>query len=295
MMFSVVICTYNRAEIVPVAIESALAQTFTDFELIVVNDGSADDTAEVIARYAADDDRVRAVNRVNGGLSAARNTGLAEATGRFVAFFDDDDVVDPDWLAGLAEGTDERTGFTACTCTIVNEERTSSSVLPARPHALYDDIWGVFMAGTFAVDRAVLVEIGGYAEEIRVSHQSELLLRALPVIVDRGMTTNLTDRPLITIERRDAADRPLSQPADLLDGAEYLIEHHGPVLAQRPHALANYHAIAGVSAAQLGHHGQARRHLRRAATTYPRNPRHVARFALSLVPPLARRTWQVPE
>ena len=158
----------------------------------------------------------------------------------------------------------------------------------------YDDVHGVFMAGTFAIDRSVLTEVGGYAEDIRVSHQSELLLRALPVVKARGMSTCLIDRPLITIERREAVDRPLSQPADLLDGAEYLIENHGELLSTRPHALANYFAIAGVSAAQMGDQRKARHHLRRAAFTYPRNLRHLGRFALSLVPPLARRTWQLP-
>lgn len=292
MLFSVVICTYNRADLVGQAIESGLGQRFEDFELIVVDDGSADHTSEVLAGYEHDP-RFRAIRRDNGGLSAARNTGLAAARGRFVAFFDDDDAVDPEWLAGLAAGIDESTGFTACTCTLVDEERTTSFDLPSRPHAIYDDIRGVFMAGTFAVDRSILDEVGGYAEDIRVSHQSELLLRALPVLKARNLTAALIEKPLITIERRSAENRPLSQPADLLDGAEYLIENHGELLSTRPAALANYFAIAGVSAAQLGDQRRARRHLRRAATTY-RSPRHLARFLLSLVPPLARRTWQLP-
>jgi glycosyltransferase involved in cell wall biosynthesis len=290
MMFSVVICTFNRADVVGSAIDSALAQTYDDFELIVVDDGSTDRTGDVLDGYQTDP-RFRAIRRPNGGLSAARNTGLDAATGRFVAFFDDDDVVDPDWLAGLAKGVDDSTGFTSCTCTLVSPDRAETIDLHARGHVIYDDIKGVFLAGTFALDRSILDEIGGYADEIRVSHQSELLLRALPAVRARDMGTAFIDRPLITIERREASDRPLSQPADLFDGAEYLIEHHGELLATKPHALANYHAIAGVSAAQLGDLRSARRHLLRAALTYPRKVQHITRFATSLVPPLARRTW----
>src|SRR5688500_5293442 len=94
--FSVIICTYNRAAVLPRAIQSVLDQTFTDFELVVVDDGSTDAT-EVVVRAVADH-RVRYVRRDNGGLSAARNSGVANATGRFVIFLDDDDQGLPDWL-----------------------------------------------------------------------------------------------------------------------------------------------------------------------------------------------------
>jgi glycosyltransferase involved in cell wall biosynthesis len=292
MMFSVVLCTYNRAASVATAVKAVLAQSWDDFELIVVDDGSTDHTGDVLAGF--DDRRLRLVRRPNGGLSAARNTGIAEARGRFVAMVDDDDIVSPAWLAGLAAGVNDATGFTACTCTLVSPDRTRSVEVPSRPHGIFTEIRGVFMAGTFALDRSVLVDTGGYAEQIRVSHQTELLLRALPLMRERGMTAVLIDEPLIDIERRQAGDRPLSQPADLRHGAEYLIEHHRPLLATRPRALANYYAIAGASAAQLGDHGRARRHLLLAARTYPRDPKHLVRAVVSMVPPLARRTWRRP-
>lgn len=291
-MFSVVVCTYNRAGLVSAAIDSVLAQTWDDFELLVVDDGSDDHTAEVLASYR--DSRLHPLHRPNGGLSAARNTGIEQATGRFVAFLDDDDEASPGWLEGLARGVDDRSGFTSCTCTLVSPDRSVTTPLAAFPHEVYPDILGVFMAGTFALDRSIISDVGGYATDIRVSHQTELLLRALPVLKARGMTAVLCDEPLVAIERRDPADRPLSQPGDLLDGAEYLIQHHGTVLAANPIALANTHAIAGVSAAQLGERRRSRRHLRRAAATAPRSPKHLARFAVSLVPPLARRAWRLP-
>ena len=292
MMFSVVICTYNRANQVGRAIDSVLAQTFADYELLVVNDGSGDDTAAVLDAY--DHPRMRVIHRENGGLSAARNSGISAARGRFVAFLDDDDTVSPRWLDGLAAGVGDSTGFTACTWIIAYQDPPEEQVVPAKPHVLFPDIRGGFMPGCFALDRTILDEIGGYAEGIRVSHQSELLLRALPVLKRRGMTAALVDEPLVTIERRRPEDRPLSQPAELLDGAEYLLCHHGELLTGRPAARANYHAIAGVSAAQLGDLRRARTHLRRAARLRPRQPKHVIRFAVSLVPPVARRTWRLP-
>lgn len=85
---SVVIPTYNRATRVPAALDSALRQGVPDLEIVVVDDGSQDDTHAVVAAYG---DRVRYVHQANAGVGAARNTGIRHATGTFVAFLDSDD------------------------------------------------------------------------------------------------------------------------------------------------------------------------------------------------------------
>jgi glycosyltransferase involved in cell wall biosynthesis len=89
MRISVVIPTYNRATIVPRAIESALSQTRPADEVIVVDDGSRDDTASTVARFG---DRIRCIRQENGGVSKARNAGVLAATGDWIAFLDSDDV-----------------------------------------------------------------------------------------------------------------------------------------------------------------------------------------------------------
>ena len=89
---SVIIPTYNRARLVSQAIDSVLQQTFTDFEIIVVDDESTDDTAAVVKRYG---DRVRYVWTPNGGTGHARNVGMQHATGRYLTFLDSDDVLYP--------------------------------------------------------------------------------------------------------------------------------------------------------------------------------------------------------
>lgn len=91
---SVVIPTYNRAELLSRAIDSVLAQTYDDFELVVVDDGSTDDTEAVVTGY--DDDRVRYLaHETNEGANPARNTGIEAAEGEYVAFLDSDDEWQP--------------------------------------------------------------------------------------------------------------------------------------------------------------------------------------------------------
>jgi len=95
-MVSVVIPTYNYAHFVAGAVESALAQTYLDREVIVVDDGSTDDTRDRLALYEG---RIRYIHQENRGLSAARNTGIRAARGALVAFLDSDDVWHPKKLA----------------------------------------------------------------------------------------------------------------------------------------------------------------------------------------------------
>jgi glycosyltransferase involved in cell wall biosynthesis len=95
---SVVIATCNRAEFLPATLDSVLEQEFRDFELIVVDDGSTDDTEAVLRRYG---DRIRVISQPNQGPSAARNTGAAVARAPWIAFQDSDDLCAPQHLATL--------------------------------------------------------------------------------------------------------------------------------------------------------------------------------------------------
>ena len=88
---SVIIPTRNRAAVLGEAIECVLAQTYQDWELIVVDDGSTDNTAEVIKQYSAHDARIRSAQQVHRGAAEARNRGIGLARGSLIAFLDDDD------------------------------------------------------------------------------------------------------------------------------------------------------------------------------------------------------------
>ncbi|MBN1507463.1 MAG: glycosyltransferase family 2 protein [Sedimentisphaerales bacterium] len=106
---SVIIPTYNRREMVTRAIDSVTAQTQTDLEVIVVDDGSTDDTAEVVRGMS--DKRIRYVFRSNGGPAGARNLGLARAKGQYVAFLDSDDFWPPRYLEMMLLHLDAQPAF----------------------------------------------------------------------------------------------------------------------------------------------------------------------------------------
>jgi glycosyltransferase involved in cell wall biosynthesis len=94
-LVSVVIPTFNRAYCLPVAIGSLQSQTYPDWEALVIDDGSSDNTADVVRALAANDGRVKYVFQPNQGVSAARNTGIGAASGAWVGFLDSDDSWEP--------------------------------------------------------------------------------------------------------------------------------------------------------------------------------------------------------
>ncbi|HVJ68912.1 MAG TPA: glycosyltransferase [Caulifigura sp.] len=98
-LVSVVVPTYNRAHILPAAVTSVLRQSWTDVEVVIVDDGSRDATRQVVERLIAADNRVRYVHQPNGGVSAARNTALAHCRGEMIAFLDSDDAWHPGKLS----------------------------------------------------------------------------------------------------------------------------------------------------------------------------------------------------
>ena len=110
---SVVIVTYNKADTLPAAINSVLAQTYRDREILVVDDGSSDDTAERVKAYG---DAIRYLPKKNGGTGSARNLGSAQALGRFVAFLDGDDLWLPDKLQLQMEAFHREPDLVAVQC-----------------------------------------------------------------------------------------------------------------------------------------------------------------------------------
>ncbi|MDX2098610.1 MAG: glycosyltransferase [Leptolyngbyaceae cyanobacterium bins.59] len=104
-LISVIIPAYNAEKTITETVQSVLSQTFTDFEVIVINDGSQDDTLEVLSTIQ--DDRLRVISQVNGGAQKARNRGIQAATGAYIALLDADDLWTRDKLATQIKALEE--------------------------------------------------------------------------------------------------------------------------------------------------------------------------------------------
>ena len=106
-MISIIVPAYNTGKYLPKCIESILAQSYSDLELILVDDGSKDDSGKICDDYAAKDSRVRVFHKENGGSSTARNYGILRSKGNYLGFIDSDDFIDPDMFEKLMNAVKE--------------------------------------------------------------------------------------------------------------------------------------------------------------------------------------------
>lgn len=121
-LISIIVPVYNVEKYLARCLDSILAQTFTDFELIAVDDGSPDNCGKILDEYALKDERVKVIHKENGGVSSARNAGLDAAIGEYIGFVDPDDTIFPDMYEHLYnEAVTGNYDIVQCGCVQVNE------------------------------------------------------------------------------------------------------------------------------------------------------------------------------
>lgn len=98
---SVIVPSYNSAQYIPACLDSVLAQTFTDYEVICINDGSSDESLDIFKQYAKRDKRIHVINQKNQGICAARNNAIAKARGEYIFPLDSDNMIAPNCLEVL--------------------------------------------------------------------------------------------------------------------------------------------------------------------------------------------------
>ena len=222
--FSVVIPTYNRAAMLGDALRSLWAQRFTDFETIVVDDGSTDDTAAVLA---ANEARLTWVKAGHRGPAAARNLGAGRARGRYLAFLDSDDVWFP-WALRCLRPRDWRRTAPALVLgalpdfvALADLTHAAEAELRAERFTDYftaDDQWRCWGTGFAVIRRDVFVAAGGFDEALINCEDADLVMRlgATPGFVHIASPS--------TFGYRRHADSAMANLDQTLRGAWHLIE-----------------------------------------------------------------------
>lgn len=227
-----IIPCHNDARWVGRAIESALTQTYRDHEVLVVDDGSSDDTPAVLARYEA---RARLMRQPNRGVAAARNTGIAHATGEFLAFLDADDVFAPDKVARQVAvlEQDARAGLIY---TDVWETPSHGAarrrVTPRRfppdrylvPLFLFQTNW---FPSSVLVRRAVLRQVGAFDETLRRGEDRDLWMR----IAHAWRIQDIAAPLVVRTVRRDSVSASAEGLLDVYAYVERKIVARAPELA----------------------------------------------------------------
>jgi glycosyltransferase involved in cell wall biosynthesis len=216
---SVIIPTHNRASVIGRAVASVRAQTFHDMEIIVVDDGSTDDTPQIV--QSIHDPRIRYIRcQTNRGPSAARNVGLKAARGEYVAFLDSDDEWAPEKTekqVRLLDSLSDDWGYCSTGTRFIKDGWRESHLCPTpvrQGYTFADLLFGKLYVPTpgLVIRRACLKRVGFFDERLRVNEDYELLIR-----LSREYRLAVLPEPLVVVHRDTTKLRADSiEPACLL-------------------------------------------------------------------------------
>ena len=138
-LISIIVPVYNTAKYLPRCLNSIIHQTYPNIEIIIVDDGSTDNSATVIKSYTQKDTRIKLVHQKNAGLSAARNTGIAKSTGTFITFVDSDDSIEPNMLQAMITAiVDTSADIAVCSFKEIYPSGKVTHFNTSHPQKLYD-------------------------------------------------------------------------------------------------------------------------------------------------------------
>ncbi|HEY0835570.1 MAG TPA: trifunctional glycosyltransferase/class I SAM-dependent methyltransferase/polysaccharide deacetylase [Azospirillum sp.] len=261
---SVIVPAYDAASTIAAALASLSAQTKTDWEAIVVDDGSRDDTARVVAALAAEDPRIRLVRQANGGVSAARNRGVAEARADWLHFLDADDWIAPTCLQRLARArrAHPRPDFIHCGWTrFLSDQRGPDEFAPDGedlfPSIARDCPFPVHAA---LMRKALVTDAGGFDTALVACEDWDLWQR-----IARGGARFRAVRAVLAFYRHRRGSASTATERFLTDGLEVIRRIHRPdprVAAPRPahadgapaadEALTRYHFTSWLAGYAIG-------------------------------------------
>jgi glycosyltransferase involved in cell wall biosynthesis len=177
---SVIIPTYNREQFILRALNSVSKQSFTDYEIIVIDDGSKDNTRQLLGPYM---DKLKYIYQENAGISAARNQGIQEAKGEYIAFLDSDDIWAPEKLEHQVKvlDTHKKVGIVYVRMPILNEKGVRVGMKPAgasgKNFKELLQIWGDLPTSSVLIRKECFIKVGGFDKTLTISEDTEMWLR----------------------------------------------------------------------------------------------------------------------
>jgi glycosyltransferase involved in cell wall biosynthesis len=250
---SIVVPAYNAGQTLAQTLASIMAQTVDDYEVIVVDDGSSDDTAQVAAQAQAQDSRVTVVSTANGGVARARNRGIAETTGSFVAFLDADDLWRPTKLAEQLERFAADPSAGVCVTAATRIDDLSREVDSMRMENTDDTCAALLLRSMVAgcissgvVRRSLIEAVGGFDPAFSQCADWDLWLR-----LSRQSRFSLIDEDLVLYRTHSGN---MSSNVSLLERDTFAVldkffacEASGPYLPLRRRAYSNHWLICSGS------------------------------------------------
>jgi glycosyltransferase involved in cell wall biosynthesis len=291
-MISIVVPTHNRARLLPRAITSIQNQSFADWELIVVDDGSTDDTQAIIEPFLRDS-RVRFHFKKNSGAAHSRNVGVELAAGNIITFLDSDDEALPNWLERMSSAMGNDTGVVCCG--LERYDETGKFIDALKPESMapfFSDTVGRFTnGGVFMMRREVFLAIGGFDPELESSQHTEMSFRLIPYLRKHNLSIVNLMEPLIRIHIHSGPRIRFNNVALYL-GTARIVRKHKELFKMLPKQHIDFLAMAGVAAVRAKRYREASVQFREAIAVSPSNPGSWGRWIISFIPGVRDIIWR---
>lgn len=250
---SVIIPTYNRADLLPRAIESVLNQTFKDFELIVVDDGSTDNTKELVSDFQKKDNRIQYIWQENSGAPAKpKNTGIKNSKGDYIAILDSDD----EWLPEKLEKQlklfekDKNLGIVGCNCydvyaTQMNKKKERKIKVSRNKENQFSEILGrcfIRSSSSIVIPKFVFDSVGLYDERFKIADDWDLYLRVIP-----KYKFDFIDEPLFNYYIHNNNISRSSHKSNFIQETLAILEKHGGLYENNNSAKSNLFGYIGMA------------------------------------------------
>ncbi len=267
-MISIITPTYNRADLVQTTIKSIQAQTFTDWELILVDDGSTDNTRQAVQPYLTDK-RIRYIHKNNTGQASSLNFGVGYAKGDFIVFLDSDDEAYPNWLETVSPHLKPDVAI-ACSGAIrklldgtMIEEGLSDYKLYGKTYRLK------LTCGSLFLKRDVFNAIGGYDADLRSAIQTDLGYRLIAYLRTTHYKTVAIEQNLVQINIH-AGERIRTNWNKRREGSiQFLHKHFTFILKNDKREIASICSTIAFSSYKLKKKSEALRYLLMAIKYHP--------------------------
>jgi len=283
---SVIIPTYNRADLLPRAINSVLNQIFQNFELIIVDDGSTDNTRQVVEEFQKKDKRIKYIWQENSGAPAKpRNTGIKNSQGEYIAFLDHDDEWLPQKLEKQLEifekNHQNNLGFVGCNNFIIKEDKIQEYKTPKYKNILPEILEKCFIRSCSGViiKKSVLNKVGFFDENLKTGDDWDMWIRT----IINGYSFDFVDKPLF---KYYIHSENISAPKNIkkvIADENYILEKYKKYYEQNPKFYSNRLRYTGTRYILAKDLKKGREYFKKSIKLNPLNFKSYSRFLFSLL------------
>jgi glycosyltransferase involved in cell wall biosynthesis len=285
--FSIIIPAFNASATIERTLMSVSSQIFRDFEVILVDDGSSDNTSHLTKNF--NQVLVKCIQQSNQGVSAARNRGAKIAAGRYVLFLDADDEVTVTWLLDyyslIMENPDLNIFF--CNILMASDNKTAPKIItPFRLSERLDFLVNV-IPGSFCLKKDLFDQLGGFDSKLRFAENTELFIRLLqrPMLPLAAYSTSANLKYYQSLVGGSKNFRNIRYSLD------YIIKKHHFFLSQELTIRHQYLQILGVVCMRLGEYTDPKKYFWQALKLKPFQFGTIIRFLISQSPFLMRKIY----